>query len=640
MRLTLVAILLFPVAGCAPAAYGAASKSPVEGGIDSLFRVHQLSGVAISPDGAHVAWVESREDPVSGAATLSIYTANPGDPASSIRRITAGDGSREHHEHDLAWSPDSKHLAFLSDAEMDGQFRLYVTDAAGGRAHRLTKLTGALAVPRWSPDGKTIAILFTENAPRAPGPVEPVTPQTGVIDQQIYIQRLTTVDFASGKVRQVSPADLYVHEYDWSPDSRNFVATAAPGPGDDNWYIAQLYTFEIETGKTASILKTSMQLCNPRWSPDGKSVAFIGGLMSDEGLNGGDIYTLSASGGEPRDVTPERKASPKWLTWLASGQILFTENIDGSIGVASLDPASREVKTLWTEDSGLSLSVSRDATTSAAIRDSFGHPPEVWAGPIGAWKQMSHVNRELHPLWGESKSLHWNNEGFRVQGWLLYPRNYDPARRYPLIVSVHGGPGGMLTAHWPATYDYPAVAAASGYFVLYPNPRGSMGQGEAFTRANVRDFGYGDLRDVLSGVDEVLKTVPVDRDRIGITGWSYGGFMTMWTITQTQRFRAAVAGAGIANWQSYYGENQIDQWMMPYFGASVYDDPAIYARSSPITFIKNVKTPTLIVVGERDGECPLPQSYEYWHALKTLGLESPKTAGTLPAARSRGLMRI
>ena len=155
-----------------------------------------------------------------------------------------------------------------------------------------------------------------------------------------------------------------------------------------------------------------------------------------------------------------------------------------------------------------------------------------------------------------------------------------------------------------------------------PNPRGSFGQGEAFTRANVKDFGYGDFRDILAGVDEALRVAPIDPDRLGLTGWSYGGFMTMWGVTQTDRFKAAMAGAGISNYQSYYGENLIDQWMIPFFGASVYDDPAVYAKSSAINFIKNVKTPTLMLVGDSDAECPSPQSYEFWHALKALGVET------------------
>ena len=170
------------------------------------------------------------------------------------------------------------------------------------------------------------------------------------------------------------------------------------------------------------------------------------------------------------------------------------------------------------------------------------------------------------------------------------------------------------------TYYLRAVLAAEGYFVLLPNPRGSYGQGENFVRANVKDFGHGDLRDILAGVDQASKEFPIDENRMGISGWSYGGYMTMWSVTQTHRFRAAVAGAGVSDWQSYYGENDIDQWMIPFFGTSVYDDPAVYAKSSPIVFVKNVNTPTLIVVGDSDGESPTSQSYEFWHALKTLGV--------------------
>src|SRR5207302_2258085 len=218
--------------------------------------------------------------------------------------------------------------------------------------------------------------------------------------------------------------------------------------------------------------------------------------------------------------------------------------------------------------------------------------------------------------------LEWTNEGFNIQGWLLPPARVESGKKYPMIVLIHGGPSSATMPEWPASFGMAraivATLSSRGYYVLLPNPRGSYGQGEEFTGANVKDFGHGDLRDIMAGVDDAIKKYPIDAQRLGVTGWSYGGFMTMWTVTQTQRFRAAVAGAGIANWQSYYGQNQIDQWMIPFFGASVYDDPAVYAKSSPINFIKNVKTPTLVLVGERDAECPAPQSYEFWHALKTL----------------------
>ena len=242
---------------------------------------------------------------------------------------------------------------------------------------------------------------------------------------------------------------------------------------------------------------------------------------------------------------------------------------------------------------------------------------EGFAGLI----QLSHFNDGLKPSWGDSVSLDWTNENFNIQGWLLLPAHYDPAKKYPLIVEVHGGPASSVLSSWDGgAGGFSATAfSALGYFVLMPNPRGSYGQGEAFTQANRKDFGYGDLRDILAGVDTVLAKYPVDPNRVGIAGWSYGGFMTMFAVTQTHRFRAAVAGAGISDWLSYYGENSIDQWMIPYFGASVYDDPAdLRKKLRHHLHQTSVNTPTLTLVGDRDGECPAPQSFEFWHALRDL----------------------
>jgi dipeptidyl aminopeptidase/acylaminoacyl peptidase len=263
------------------------------------------------------------------------------------------------------------------------------------------------------------------------------------------------------------------------------------------------------------------------------------------------------------------------------------------------------------------VSTSSDDSTIAFIKSSFSEPPEVWAGTLDNLRQITHLNDALKPAWGKAEPVSWTNEGFRIDGWLLYPANYDPGKKYPLIVYVHGGPSYANLARWPSADFGPAPFSALEYFVLMPNPRGSFGEGEKFTQGVRKDMGYGDLRDILAGVDRVIaQTHAVDPDRVGITGWSYGGFMTMFAITQTHRFKAAVAGAGISDWKSYYGENSIDKWMIPFFGASVYDGPAVYAKSSAINYINNAKTPTLIVVGDRDGECPAPQSFEMWHALR------------------------
>jgi dipeptidyl aminopeptidase/acylaminoacyl peptidase len=198
----------------------------------------------------------------------------------------------------------------------------------------------------------------------------------------------------------------------------------------------------------------------------------------------------------------------------------------------------------------------------------------------------------------------------------MLPKDFAFGKPYPLVVNVHGGPSWACTSHWDEIGTGPL--SAMGYFVLCPNPRGSYGQGEAFTQGNVKDFGGGDFRDIMAGVDAITKKYPIDTKRIGIRGHSYGGYMTMWAETQTHRFAAAVAGAGLSDWLSYYGLNDIDEWMIPFFGASVYDDPAVYAKSDPMHFVKAVKTPTLILVGDRDGEVPMEQSVEWWHALTTL----------------------
>ncbi len=602
-------------------------KPAFENAIRTLFSGKTFPQAAISPDGKQVAWVESDE-----AGGHAIYVAAV-TGTSSPRRITAGGRAAAGRTEDsIAWSPDSNRIAFLSDAANAGQAQLYVASAAGGRATQLTSVKGFLALPGWSPDGKTIAVLFTENATRAAGPLVAETAQTGVIQDAVTEQRLTLVDVATRKLRQISPAEMYVYEYDWSPDGRRFVTTAAHGNGDNNWYIAQIYTMEAAGGPMQSIYKPPIdsQIANPAWSPDGKSVAFISGLMSDEPAVGGDIFVVSARGGEARNVTPGMKASASWLTWTSGGaKILFGEEVDGESGIATVDVADGKMETLWHNPDkiaangwGTMVSLAADGKTSAVIRESLARPQEVWAGGIGDWKQITSRNAGLKPAWGEVKSIHWSNEGFNLQGWLLYPVNFDPAKKYPMVVNVHGGPSSMAHSTWPGSHSFGVALSAAGYFVFFPNPRGSYGQGEAFTRANVKDFGYGDFRDILAGVDQVLKEAPVDEHRLGITGWSYGGYMTMWAVTQSHRFAAAVAGAGLANYQSYYGENQIDQWMVPFFGATVYDDPAVYAKSSPITFIKNAKTPTLVLVGDSDGECPTPQSYEFWHALKTLGVET------------------
>jgi dipeptidyl aminopeptidase/acylaminoacyl peptidase len=580
--------------------------------------------LAPSPDGAHLSWVQSTAATTSKQTYVREISGNT--PSKPLKLSLTDDRT----DYDPAWSPDSKMLAFFASAGKKNQRQLWTVNANGSGAKKITNLNGYVARPRWSHDGKQIAFLYIEGAGGG-GPLVAAPATTGVIDTAIHNQRIAVLDVANGQLRQVSPSDLHVYDFDWSPDDKMFVVSAAPGPGDNNWWIAQIYTIDIAKGDARSIYNPGFQAAVPRWSPDGKSIAFIEGLMSDEGFHGGDLFTMSADGRDVTNRTSSRKASINSFFWQAPGRILLVEYVGGGSAISELNPTDNSTRTIWKGSEGIhafgnfpNFALSDDGNFTAIVRSTYNSPPEVFAGPIGEWHQLTDNNAGLQANWGKAESIEWTNEGSNIQGWLVPPAESQTGKKYPMVVLIHGGPSSLTTSEWPASFGMSraiiAALSTRGYYVLLPNPRGSYGQGENFTRANMKDFGGGDLRDDLAGVDAAMKKYPIDANRLGVTGWSYGGFMTMWTVTQTDRFSAAVAGAGIANWQSYYGQNLIGQWMIPFFGASVYDDPDVYEKSSPIRFIKNVKTPTLVIVGERDAECPASQSYEFWHALKTLGV--------------------
>jgi dipeptidyl aminopeptidase/acylaminoacyl peptidase len=579
--------------------------------LDSMPHAKRISDVALSPDGAQVAYIVDEK--------LSVIPTTGGD-AKSI----AVEGNLALR--DVAWSADSKRLAFIADLASDvPAAQLWIASLDGSTPTKHAELKGYVQTPRFSPDGSKLSVLFTEGLPRIAGPLEPMTPLEGEIGKETYEQRIAVIDLSTDHLAQVTPPDMYIYEYEWTPDGRSWVMSAARGEGDAQWYVARIYVANAQTGEMREIYKPKLQIADPRISPDGKNVAFIEGLMSDEGSTGGEIYVVSVNGGAARSVTPRIKTSPSALMWSNPDHITFAENIDGNSGFGSLSLKSDAARNLWlgeefahpSGDQWMSTRTSADGKfITAMVRQSGKNPPEVWAGAIGDWQQLTSVNADIQPGWGEMRNVHWMNGTTRVQGWLMLPKDYSPNKKYPLVVTVHGGPSAACMSYFDGRFT--GAFSAMGYFVLCPNPRGSYGQGEAFTQANVKDFGGGDYRDIMAGVDAIAKEYPIDTKRLGIRGHSYGGYMTMWAETQTNRFTAAVAGAGLSDWLSYYGLNDIDEWMIPFFGASVYDDPAVYAKSDPMHFVKAVKTPTLILVGDRDGEVPMEQSVEWWHALNDL----------------------
>jgi dipeptidyl aminopeptidase/acylaminoacyl peptidase len=597
--------------------------------IASLQKVRTIQQTDLSPDAHFIAWAVSGGESGQYGGIEVATLADPGHQ----RHVTACKGDQTSRDNGFAWSPDSKTLAFFSDCTPDHKTAIFLVQPdSNSEPHLLTQLNGFAEDLQWSPDGHALGFLYVEGATRPSGALAAMKPPAGVIGVEgLEVQRVAAVDPASGGLTQITPENLHVFEFDWSPDSQKLAYVAAPPPGENNWWVAKLYIQRLHSQPEVLVDPTNpkssvsgQQIAVPRWSPDGTQIGFISGLMSDQGATGGDIYIVSSTGGTPKDVTPGRAATPAWFVWLDEQSLGIAEFKEGSSHLFVYNVETRQDSTEWSltlPDSvgagGLEMRIAASNTNNIAmIRSSFSRPPEVWAGGLMNLKQITHYNDGLKPSWGKAESVTWTNDDFNVQGWLLYPANYDPAKKYPLVVYVHGGPSSAVLPRWPYAGYGAAPFSALGYFVLMPNPRGSYGEGEKFTQANRKDFGYGDLHDILAGVDTVTRTYSIDPQRVGITGWSYGGFMTMFAVTQTARFRAAVAGAGISDWQSYYGENSIDQWMIPFFGASVYDDPAVYGKSSAINFIKRVKTPTLVVVGDRDGECPAPQSFEFWHALR------------------------
>jgi dipeptidyl aminopeptidase/acylaminoacyl peptidase len=618
------------------------------------------TGAAISPDGALVAWT------LGPRTSSTLHLTAVADPDPGKERLISPNGSTACTTTSPVWSPDGQTLAFLSTCtstqDKPGQNRdqaqSFLWSKSTGEIRQLTHLTGNLEQPAWSPDGKSIAFLFVENATRSAGALDAMKPWAGIIGEDgVEIQRVYAVDVATGKGMWITPANLHVYEFGWAPDSKQIAFIGANPPGENTWWIAKLYTVSYKqstfTSGDVSIHNTDLelhivfdpnttqsplhglQIAVPRFSPDGTRIAFIGGLMSDQGSTGGDIWVVDADGkSAPTDLTPAIDGTPCFEAWLNDKEIGFVEDRRGHTLLADWDAtAHTEIATTDLGEVTVTGGPIKDAVSLALnskdpkgdylafVESGFSTPPEVFTVDRDNHPhQLTHLNAGVTST-AKTISLDYDNEGFHVQGWLTFPANYDPSKKYPLIVMVHGGPSASIGSRWGApgwTADWPSL----GYFTFQPNPRGSFGQGEAFVQANVKDFGYGDLRDILKGLDVIEAKYPIDKDREGLTGWSYGGFMTMFAATQTHRFRAAISGAGISDWQSYYGENSIDQWMIPFFGKSVYDDPAIYAKSSAITFIHQATTPMLIVVGDRDGECPAPQSFEMWHALRDLGVKT------------------
>jgi dipeptidyl aminopeptidase/acylaminoacyl peptidase len=580
-----------------------------------------VSDTQIAPDGRRVAYVVAETSMAKGepspASRVWIAAADE-----SHRPATAGPGTDDLPR----WSPDGT-LAFRSDRAVRGTGQIYLQGDADG-SPRLPHAfpTGVLAYD-WSPDGSTIAALVADPAaPRAEG-----WDQEVVEDESPYA-RLWLIDVASGDARQVTRGQEHVWEFCWAPDSGSIAVVFSRLPLRRDWYHARLGRVDLGTGQVQTLLEPSGQIARPAWAPDGSTIAVVSCTWSDPGMTGGDVLLVPADGGDSRWLTEESHRSHLSLHWQLDSRSLVTSALErGRVAVCEVAASGRGgTETLWSGErslTGFSL-VQRDGTLVAAAGfSSLNEPFEAWIGEIEAeaeWRRLSEHNVAIAgTIPGEVETLHWQApDGLEIQGLLIRPNLRATRGPLPLVTMIHGGP----TGHWGYGFPGGGVAAwipgllARGVAVLMPNPRGSAGWGAGFSRLNHSDMGGGDLEDVLAGVDYCVREGIANPERLGVCGWSYGGYLTAWAVTQTQRFKAAIAGASITDWISFHGTTDIPGFDEAFFRADPYAVDGPYVTRSPIMAVHQVTTPTLFLNGERDRICSVGQPLEMFRALRTLGV--------------------
>jgi dipeptidyl aminopeptidase/acylaminoacyl peptidase len=609
------------------------SSAPRRVTLADLLDLKVVSDPQLSPDGNRLAWVVAESN----------KTETP-KPRSRIWGMALAGGSPRpltgEHATDAAprWSPDGRRLLFVSDRKEAGKPRLYLMslggpDTLGGEAELLWPSAGDVSQPCWSPDGRHVACLMTDAETDEQRKRNERKDDPRVADEALKFDRLWVIDVETRAARGVTGERVHVWEYDESPDGSRFVALASDRPGEDAWYRAALVTVPAAGGEATPLCSTGRQVAMPRWSPDGGRIAFLSCTWSDRGVIGGDIWVVDADGGKLRNLTAESGVSASCLAWEPdSTGILFLGYGDGQLTAGRVVPDTGEMERFWTEPITAAertqprFTLDRTAGTMALAREDPGHPRDLWTfSRTQGWQQRTDLHPALRNVaWAAVEERSWTSvDGRAIQGLVVHPMDGSAAAAAPLVVLIHGGPASL----WPyrlaagGNVDWAQWLAAHGYRVLLPNPRGSLGWGVPFTEANLGDMGGRDLQDILAGVEDLVSAGLADPARIGVGGWSYGGYMTAWAVTRPGAevrypFRAAVMGAGISNWLSFHGTAEIPAWDALFWQASPYDPDGPYQPFSPINHVQHVRTPTLILHGGDDPTVPASQAQEFYQALK------------------------
>ncbi|HZM98263.1 MAG TPA: S9 family peptidase, partial [Pyrinomonadaceae bacterium] len=399
-------------------------------------------------------------------------------------------------------------------------------------------------------------------------------------------------------------------------------------PVANDWPTSDVSIVEVATGKISELANSAAAETSPLYSPDGKSIAVLTSDVPVRWAGSGIIQIFSTTGGAPRNAVGSFDAQPAVAGWSADGKrIYFSEAKGTGTQIYSLDVAANRIEEIKTTSAVLSaIHLNRPGTTFAFVRQTSDTPGDAFIASAADFTpvQITRVNEGLQiPAVGRTEVITWKSkDGKDIEGLLTYPVGYQAGQRVPLILNVHGGPAGVFQQTFIGGRGvYPlATFASRGYAILRPNPRGSSGYGTAFRQANIKDWGFGDYQDLMTGVDKVIAMGVADPGRLGVMGWSYGGFMTSWIVTQTQRFKAASAGAPVTNLMSFNGTADIPAFIPDYFGGQFWEVMDLYQKHSPAFNVKGVSTPTMIQHGEADVRVPISQGYEFYNALKVKGV--------------------
>jgi dipeptidyl aminopeptidase/acylaminoacyl peptidase len=596
--------------------------------LDDLLTLKTAGGSQISPDGKRIAYTITVGDFKQDAFVTQIWLADTASGKSY--QLTRGDKSSTGPR----WSPDGKWLAFLSN-RLEDKNQIFVIDPSGGEAQQFTKSESAISNFAWSDDGKAIAYMAT------PGTSQPQKDRKDyygdydvVRDGYSYVH-VWTIDVAeamkapiSGKQRTRNK-DFSVDSFSWSPDGSRIVFSATINPDLVQGVTSDIYLLNLKDDTVKKIVSTPGPDSNPRFSPDGKQIVFSSAMGEKVFFaSNSRLAVVSADGGEPRSISDSFDENPNLIEWKSDG-IYFAGSQKTASHLFRVDPANGKITRLSSPDDLMATSFSL-TRTSDAIAFVAGSPTsinEVFVSDLRRFapRKLTSLNDQTKAFTLATREvISWKSQdGAMIEGILIKPAKFDPNKKYPLLCVIHGGPTGtdrplLLT---PDARYYPSdIWAARGALILKVNYRGSAGYGENFRKLNVRNLGVGDAWDVLSGVDYLISKGWVDKNKVGCMGWSQGGYISAFLTTSTDRFVAISVGAGISNWATYYYNTDITPFTINYLGNDPAEDPAIYARTSPMNYIKTAKTPTLIQHGEIDRRVPIANAYELRQGLENRGV--------------------